>query len=239
MPDIQTTISELQHQISIDTLVITDLRNKVEKWHGLAKDIVTVLGNNTDMFHECMDSWIDLMVDTDERGTMKALAQNIVDRMHEIKHSEWNDPFSCMDKRTPAPDDYIPRPTRQHVLKRQETPEPKGILPMTTQNNILVITPKHTPDNKKISPWLIRMDRISAYHPSVDTESGERSIELLVDGHLLHFNESTHEAILSDSETHRCAVVPWEQVHTAIQGQFADEWFYTEIAVRDALKNNP
>lgn len=114
MPDIQTTISELQHQISIDTLVITDLRNKVEKWHGLAKDIVTVLGNNTDMFHECMDSWIDLMVDTDERGTMKALAQNIVDRMHEIKHSEWNDPFSCMDKRTPVPDEYIPRPIPRH-----------------------------------------------------------------------------------------------------------------------------
>lgn len=114
MPDVQTTISELQHQISIDTLVITDLRNKVEKWHGLAKDIVTVLGNNTDMFHVCMDNWIDLMVDTDERGTLKALAQNIVDRMHEIKHSEWNDPFSCMDKRTPVPDEYIPRPIPRH-----------------------------------------------------------------------------------------------------------------------------
>lgn len=114
MPDVQTTISELQHQISIDTLVITDLRNKVEKWCGLAKDIVTVLGNNTDMFHVCMDNWIDLMVDTDERETMKALAQNIVDRMHEIKHSEWNDPFSCLDKRTPAPDEYIPRPIPRH-----------------------------------------------------------------------------------------------------------------------------
>lgn len=30
-------ISELKHQISIDTLVITDLRNKVERWHGLTE----------------------------------------------------------------------------------------------------------------------------------------------------------------------------------------------------------
>lgn len=113
MPDIDQ-ISELKHQISIDTLVITDLRNKVERWHGLTRDIVTVLGNNTDMFHECMDSWIDLMVDTDERETLKALAQSIVDRLHEIKRSEWTDPFSRPDSRTaipetgqdgPAPDD--------------------------------------------------------------------------------------------------------------------------------------
>lgn len=102
-----------------------------------------------------------------------------------------------------------------------------------TRENVIVIRPK---SECHVDPWIIRMDRISAYHPSIDPDTKERLLELLVDGQLLRFNESTHEAQLVDNDNHKWAVVPWDQVHIAILGQFADQRFYTEIAVRDALK---
>ena len=102
-----------------------------------------------------------------------------------------------------------------------------------TRENVIVIRPK---SECHVDPWIIRMDRISAYHPSIDPDTKERLLELLVDGQLLRFNESTHEAQLVDNDNHKWAVVPWDQAHIAILGQFADQRFYTEIAVRDALK---
>lgn len=102
-----------------------------------------------------------------------------------------------------------------------------------TRENVIVIRPK---SESHVDPWIIRMDRISAYHPSIDPDTKDRFLELLVDGQLLRFNESNHEALLVDNDNHKWAVVPWDQAHIAILGQFADQRFYTEIAVRDALK---
>lgn len=102
-----------------------------------------------------------------------------------------------------------------------------------TRENVIVIRPK---SECHVDPWIIRMDRISAYHPSIDPDTKDRFLELLVDGQLLRFNENTHEAQLVDNDNHKWAVVPWDQAHIAILGQFADQRFYTEIAVRDALK---
>lgn len=102
-----------------------------------------------------------------------------------------------------------------------------------TRENVIVIRPKA---ERPVDPWVIRMDRISAYHPSIDPDTKEHFLEILVDGHSLRFNENTHEALLIDNDNHKWAVIPWDQAHTAILGQLADQRFYTEIAVRDALK---
>lgn len=37
-----------------------------------------------------------------------------------------------------------------------------------TRENVIVIRPK---SESHVDPWIIRMDRISAYHPSIDPDS--------------------------------------------------------------------
>lgn len=80
-------------------------------------------------------------------------------------------------------------------------------------------------------PWFIRMDRISAYHPEHD-DTEAVILSLIVDGNILKFNESTQGAFIL---TEKWAKVSWEEVHMAIMGHLADEQFYAELAVNNAL----
>lgn len=95
--DAEKRVKEQVERADTAESVSNVLKEKVLFWQGLVKDITTVLGNNTDMFHECMDSWITRMVDDDDEARMRSLANSIAERLHSVKKIEWNYPLSCVD----------------------------------------------------------------------------------------------------------------------------------------------
>lgn len=95
--DAEKRVKEQAERADTAESVSDVLKEKVLFWQGLVKDITTVLGNNTDMFHECMDSWITRMVDDDDEARMRSLANSIAERLHSVKKIEWGHPLSCVD----------------------------------------------------------------------------------------------------------------------------------------------
>ena len=104
---------------------------------------------------------------------------------------------------------------------------------MDNKPNVLVIRPTTSTKEGYTCPWIIRMDRISAYRPGID--NNENTLHLIVDGNLLVFSEDKNEAVIIDGENDALSPVPWQQVHTALLGQMANQKFYAQIAVRDGL----
>ena len=97
MADAEKRVKEQAERADTAESVSDVLKEKVLFWQGLVKDITTVLGNNTDMFHECMSSWITRMVDDDDEARMRSLANSIAERLHSVKKIEWGHPLSCVD----------------------------------------------------------------------------------------------------------------------------------------------